>query len=228
MHEWAAKEKVEVTDRLHHVAGLQEPADHRGRSAGPVRPRHPRDADLVAAGPRRAARAGRRHHGAADQAERRRERHRRISRQAPTDSWLAVPATHRQPDQGTVLAHRPDEAACRHRHPGDVSGRRRRRRPTSWTIGRLPEGRGSLPQGRRPVRHRPRPDVRLGRYRGRVLPRVRRRTSSTPRAISRSSPTRCGRRSNTSVKARAVLCRRTRRHGTTPPTTSGWCRARAR
>ena len=71
-------------DRLHPVAGQQEPADHRGRSAGALRPRHPRDADLVAAGPCQEPRAGRRHHGAADQAERRRERHRRISRQAPT------------------------------------------------------------------------------------------------------------------------------------------------
>ena len=30
----------------------------------------------------------------------------------------------RQPDQGAVLAHRPDEAARRHRRAGDVSGRR--------------------------------------------------------------------------------------------------------
>ena len=37
----------------------------------------------------------------------------------------------RQPDQGAVLAHRSDEAACRHRHSGDVSGRRARRRPTA-------------------------------------------------------------------------------------------------
>ena len=49
VNEWAEKEKVEVSDRLHPEPGQQEPADHRRRSAGQVRPRHPRDADLVAA-----------------------------------------------------------------------------------------------------------------------------------------------------------------------------------
>ena len=37
----------------------------------------------------------------------------------------------RQPDQGPLLAHRPDEEARRHRRAGDVSGRRARRRPTT-------------------------------------------------------------------------------------------------
>ena len=41
--------------------------------------------------------------------------------------------------------------------------------------GRLPQGRRSLPQGRRPVRHRARRDQRQRRYGGRVLPRLRRR-----------------------------------------------------
>ena len=81
VNEWAAKEKVEVHDRLHHLAGQQEPADHRRRSAGQVGPRHPGDPDLVAARARRAARAGQRRHGAAHQAERQRQRHRRVSRQ---------------------------------------------------------------------------------------------------------------------------------------------------
>ena len=42
---------------------------------------------------------------------------------------------HRQPDQGTVLAHRPHEAACRHRRAGDVSGRSAAegRRAGPWT-----------------------------------------------------------------------------------------------
>ena len=67
----------------------------------------------------------------------------------------------------------------------------------NWTTGHVPEGGRGLPQGRRPVRHRSRRDHRLRRYRRRDLPGVRRRSSSTPRAISSSRPTRCGRRSNT-------------------------------
>ena len=61
----------------------------------------------------------------------------------------------RQPDQGAVLAHRPDEAACRHRRAGDVSGRRAAE-GGQLDLGHLPQGRRSLPQGRRSVRHRPR------------------------------------------------------------------------
>ena len=45
-------------------------------------------------------------------------------------------------------------------------------------------------------------------------------TWSTPRATSRSSPTPCARRSTTTRSSRSS-CRRTRRPGTTPPTTSG-------
>ena len=134
-------------DRLHHLAGQQEPAHHRRRVAGAVGPRHPGHADLVAAGPGQESRAGRRRHGGADQAERRRQRHGRVSRQGRRP--LARRAgDHRQPDQGAVLAHRSAQAARRHRHPGDVSGR----------VGaeggqldhrHLPEGGRGLPQGRR-------------------------------------------------------------------------------
>ena len=38
---------------------------------------------------------------------------------------------YRQPDQGALLAHRPDEEACRHRRAGNVSGRRAHRKPTT-------------------------------------------------------------------------------------------------
>ena len=55
-------------DRLHHLAGQQEPPDHRRRGAGAVGPRHLRLPDLGAARPRQTAGAGRRHHGRADQA----------------------------------------------------------------------------------------------------------------------------------------------------------------
>ena len=127
---WAEKEKVEVSDRLHPEPGQQEPAHHRRRSAGEIRPRHSRDADLVAACAVRAAGAHERCHGRADQAERRAQRHREISR--PVQGQVARGARQRrQPDQGSLLAHRPDEEARRHRRSGDVSGRRDRRRPTT-------------------------------------------------------------------------------------------------
>ena len=91
VNEWAAKEKVEVIDRLHHQPGQQEPADHRRRSAGEVRPRHPGDADMVASRQFRTARAGQRHHGAADQAERRGQRHRADISASSTANGSAFP-----------------------------------------------------------------------------------------------------------------------------------------
>ena len=57
------------------------------------------------------------------QAERRRQRHRQISRQGQRQ-MARRPGLRRQPDQGPLLAHRPDEEARRHRRAGDVSGRR--------------------------------------------------------------------------------------------------------
>ena len=81
----------------------------------------------------------------------------------------------RQPDQGAVLAHRPDEAACRHRRAGDVSGRRAAEgRRTGRSI---PSSRRPRPATRRgsSVRHRARHDHRHGRHRRRDLPRLRRR-----------------------------------------------------
>ena len=92
--------------------------------------RHPRIPDLVAAGARRAARAGRRRHERSHQGARQGQRHGRVPRQ--DQRQMARRAGHRrQPDQGAVLAHRPDEVAGRHRRAGDVSGRRRRPRPTT-------------------------------------------------------------------------------------------------
>ena len=212
-------------DRLHHLAGQQEPADHRRRGAGALRPRHLRVPELAAGRPRQPARAGRRHHGRADQAQRQGQSDRRISRasQRPLGRGAGL---RRQPDQGPVLAHRPDEAACRHRRAGDVSGRQ----PAEGRrldARRHAQGRRGLPQGRPSVRHRARPDRGQRRHRRRDLPVVRRRTWSTPRATSRSRPTRCARRSNTTRSSRSG-CRRTRRPGTTPPTTSTWSPARAR
>ena len=128
-------------------------------------------------------------------AERRRQRHREISR--PARRQMARRSRlRRQPDQGPLLAHRPDEEARRHRRAGNVSGGRAAQ-GRQLDAGHLPEGGRSLPQGRRPVRHRSRRDHRQRRYRRRDLPVVRRRSSSTPRATSPSRPTTCGRRSNT-------------------------------
>ena len=64
----------------------------------------------------------------------------------------------RQPDQGPVLAHRPDEAACRHRRAGALSGRLAAE--GGWLDHRcVSQGGRSLPEGRPRVRCRPRHDV---------------------------------------------------------------------
>ncbi len=62
-----------------------------------------------------------RRHGRSDQAERRSQRHRQLSRQGQRQV-VRDAGDRRLPDQGPVLAHRPDEAACRHRRAGAVSG----------------------------------------------------------------------------------------------------------
>ena len=218
VEEWAAKEKVEVqidyitsqgNKNLLTIAAEAQAKSGHDILAMPTGCRQPR---------RQASRAGRRHHGRADQAERRGQRHGRISRQDRRHVARGA-GHHRQPDQGPVLAHRPDEAACRHRRAGDVSGRQRAQ-GRRLDLGHLPEGRRSLPQGRLAVRHRPRHDDGLGRHAGAIF------TSSAPCCrregrTSRSRPTRFARRSIiTSGCWRS--CRPTRRPGTMRPTTSGW------
>ena len=161
----------------------------------------------------------------ADQAERRRERDGRVSR--PSGRAMARGAGDaRQQDQGTLLAHRPDEAARRHRRAGDVSGRRPAQ-GRELDARHIPQGRGGVPQGRVPVRHRARHDRGLGRHRRRDLPARSARHSSTPTGRSPSRPTRCARRSTT-TRGLPSSSRPMRRPGTMPPTTSGWCPARAR
>ena len=124
IQEWGEKEKVDVQIdyitsqgeklRLTMAAEAQAKSGHDLLNAGNV---------WDTAGLCRAARAHERHYGAADQAERRRQSDCRISR--PFRRQVARGSGHdRQPDQGPVLAHRPLEAACRHRHPGHVSSRR--------------------------------------------------------------------------------------------------------
>ena len=222
-----AKEKVEVSDRLHHLAGQQEPADHRRRGAGASRattsspfptwepPDHAQQ-----------PRAGRRHHGRADQAERHGQRDRRVSRHVPTATGSRC-----RPRVGSQIKGPCSRIDLMKQHAGiDVQamypagsaaegGRLDARR--------LPQGGRGLPQGRLPVRHRPRHDRRTtstppARSSSRSAP-----SWSTPRATSPSSPTPCARRSSTTRSWRSS-CRRTRRPGTTPPTTSAWSPARAR
>ena len=174
VNEWAAKEKVEVSIDYITSQGNKNLVDHRRRGAGEIRPRHPGDADLVAARELRTDGTRQRHHGAADQAERRSQRHRQISRS--TGRQVARRARlHRQPDQGPLLAYRSDEEIRQYRRAGDVSGRQPAE-SGQLEHRHLPEGGGGLPQGWFPVRHRARRNLRQCRHRGRLLPGVRRRT----------------------------------------------------
>ena len=204
-------------DRLHHLAGQQEPADHRRRGAGAVRPRHLRLPDLAAGRPRQSAGAGRRHHGGADQAQRHGQPDRRVSGQAGRPLGRGA-GRRRQPDQGPVLAHRSHEEASPASTCRRCIRRARRRRPTP----------GRSTPCSRPPRPATRPASRSasGSARPRTTSTPPARSSSrsaptwsTPRATSRSRPTPCARRSNTTRSWRSG-CRRTRRPGTTPPTTS--------
>ena len=61
--------------------------------------------------------------------------------------WLRGAGDGRQPDQGAVLAHRPDEGARRHRRAGDVSGRRAAQ-GRRLDVRCVPQGGRGLPQGR--------------------------------------------------------------------------------
>ena len=123
------------------------------------------------------------------------QRHGRVSR--PARRQMARRSRlRRQPDQGALLAHRPDEEVRRHRRAGDVSGRRAAQ-GRQLDTGYLPEGGRGLPQGRRSrsasaSARPPTTSIPPARSSCRSAP-----SSSTPRAISRSRPTRCGRRSNT-------------------------------
>ena len=65
------------------------------------------------------------------------------------------PGLRRQPDQGALLAHRPDEETRRHRCSGDVDPAGEAPKADAWTTDAFPEGHRSLPQGRQSLRHRP-------------------------------------------------------------------------
>ena len=121
VNEWAAKEKVEVQMDFIPSQGNKLLLDDRGRSAGQVGSRHHRHVDVAAERACAQPRAGRRYHGRAPQAERQRQRYRAVPWQ--DQRQLGRRASHgRQPNQGTLLAHRSHEAARRHRCTGYVSG----------------------------------------------------------------------------------------------------------
>ena len=108
---------------------------------------------------------------AADQAERRGQRDHEVSRQDRRQ--VARRAGNRRAAQikGPCVAHRPHEAARRHRRAGHVSGRRAAQ-GRRLDARHLPQGGGGLPQGRLPVRHRARHDGRFSRHLRRHLPRA--------------------------------------------------------
>ena len=194
VNEWAAKEKVEVSidyitsqgnKNLLTIAAEAQAKSGHDILAMPTWWPHA-NSDLLE--------PDERHHGAADQAERRGQRHRAISRQVGRQ-MARRSRLRRQPDQGALLPHRPDEEIRQHRRAGNVSGRQPAQ-SGQLDHGYLPEGGRSLPQGRLPVRHRsrrdqPTPSIPPARSSWPSAP-----SSSMPRATSRSRPTRCGRRSN--------------------------------
>ena len=151
IEEWAAKEKVEVQIDYITTQGNKLLLTEQAEALAKTRPRHH---DLPMLGPgrsRQASRAGRRRHGALIKQN---------GAANATAVYLGKSAGHwaggagdaRQQRQRAVLAHRPHEAACRHRRAGHVSGRRLRRKRTA--------GR-SMPFSRRP-RRATRPASRSG------------------------------------------------------------------
>ena len=128
--EWAEKEKVDVQIDFITSQGnkllLTTAAEAQAKSGHDILAHEHLPAGALC----RAARADERPDGPADQGKRQGQRHRRVSRQGRRQV-AGRPRDRRQPDQGPVLAHRLHEAVCRHRRPGDVSGGRRRPRPTT-------------------------------------------------------------------------------------------------
>jgi hypothetical protein len=140
--------------------------------------------------------------------------------------WIAVPAT-----VGSQIKGPCSRIDLLKQHAGidiqgDVPGRRGAQ-GGCLEPRQLPEGRGSLPQGRRAVRHRARRHhVDSVDTAGAFFHAFGARWSM-PRATSRE--VRPGAQALEYMKKLMPRsCRPTRRPGTTRPTTSGWCPARAR
>ena len=108
--EWAEKEKVEVQIDFITSQGNKLLLTGAAESQAESRPRHAGARAMAAVALLGPARADERRHGAADQAERRGQRHGRVSRQA---RWQVARRSgdRRQPDQGPVLAHRLHEGS---------------------------------------------------------------------------------------------------------------------
>ena len=176
---------------------------------------------------RQAARAGRRRHGRADQAERRGQSDGRVPRARQTATGSRC-----RPRVGSQIKGPCSRIDLMKKHAGiDVQA--------MYPAGGAAEGRGldarrhaqgrrGLPQGAAiPF------GIGLGTTEdnvdtvGRDLPVVRRRPGRRQGQHHGQDRRRCARRSSTTRSWRSS-CRRTRRPGTTPPTTSGWSPARAR
>ena len=84
------------------------------------------------------------------------------------DKWLGVPACDRQPDQGALLAYRPDEEACRHRRAGNVSGRRPPK-ADNWTTDTFLKAAEACHKGGVPFGIGLGETTDIGRYRGRLF-----------------------------------------------------------
>ena len=196
IEEWAAKEKVDV--QIDYITSqgekllLTTPPRSQARSGHDIMTMR----ELVAARLRQEPRAGRRHHGRADQAERRRERHGRLSRPGGRTDWLAVPAT-----TGSQIKGPCSRIDLMKQHAGiDVQAHVSGRRPPKaddWTLDTFLKAAEACHKAGLPVRHRARHDRGLGRHRRRHLPVASARRSSTPTRRSRSRPTPCARRSTT-------------------------------
>ena len=146
---WAEKEKVDLSIDFITSQGnkliLTAAAEAQARSGHDILSH--RELGLCAI--LRSARAGGRHHGAADQAERRGQRDHAVPRQDRRQvAWRA--GNPGRPVQGTDVTHRPPETARRHRRAGHVSGRLRRPRPTTGRS--TPSSRRRRPATRRASR----------------------------------------------------------------------------
>ena len=159
VNEWAAKEKVEVSIDYITSQGNKNLVTIAAEAAGEVRSRHPGDADLVVARAIRPARAGQRHHGAADQAERRSQRHRPVSRHSSDGKWLGVPACVGSQIKGPCsridLMKKFANIDVQEMYPAGAPPK-----ADNWTTDTFLKAAEACQQGRRSLRHRARRDLR--------------------------------------------------------------------
>ena len=183
-------------DRLHHLAGQQAPADHRRGSAG--RSRVTTSWRMNTFLPARYAEQLVPVNDVMDDLI---KENGKVNDTVEylgkvNGKWLAVPATVGSQIKGPCsridLLKKHAGIDIQAMYPAGARAQGRRLDPRH-----LPQGGGSLPQGRQSVRHRPRHDVGQRRHDRRDLPLPSARCWSTPRATSSSRTTRSARRSTT-------------------------------